>query len=545
MAEGLAKHLRVKRDTQTTWVTAAGTLSTSKKCKVYFTLPELSTSMAVVTEVHFTKNLSKYDLILGRDLMTELKLKLDFEDNVISCKHISIPMRNFTEMNSNEANFVTGIKEPESVTEATDWVRRILDAKYRPYTPSEITEKCGHLNAEEKDALKMLLTKYADLFDGTLGKWRNMEYHIELKDKNCSPVSRRAYPVPKVSEKTLLLEIERLCKIGVLKKVNCSEWGAPSMIIPKKDGTVCFISDFRELNKLIRRKPFLIPKIQDLQLNLEGFMYGTTLDLNMGYYHIELSPASKRLCTIVFPFGKYKYQRLPMGLCNSPDIFQECMSELFIGLDFVRTYLDDIACLSSDTWQDHLNKLDIVFRRLQEAGLKVNADKSFFGLGELEYLGYIITRDSIKPQPKKVQGILNISPPKTVKQLRSFLGCVNYYRDMWIWRSHILAPLNKLLSKESKWQWTELEKKAFDDIKKVMARETLLVYPDFNKTFEIHTDASRRQIGSVITQDNKPIAFYSRKLRGGQHNYTVTELELLAMVETLKEFRTILFGQKL
>ena len=90
-----------------------------------------------------------------------------------------------------------------------------------------------------------------------------------------------------------------------------------------------------------------------------------------------------------------------------------------------------------------------------------------------------------------------------------------------------------------------MEQKAFDDIKKVMARETLLVYPDFNKTFEIHTDASRRQIGSVITQDNKPIAFYSRKLRGGQHNYTVTELELLAMVETLKEFRTILFGQKL
>ena len=117
------------------------------------------------------------------------------------------------------------------------------------------------------------------------------------------------------------MEVERLCQLGVLKKVNRSQWAAPTFVIPKKDGTVRFISDFRELNKRIRRQPYPIPHIQDMLLNLDGFQHATSLDLNMGYYHLELSAESRELCTIVLPFGKYEYQRIPMGLCNSPDIF--------------------------------------------------------------------------------------------------------------------------------------------------------------------------------------------------------------------------------
>ena len=124
-------------------------------------------------------------------------------------------------------------------------------------------------------------------------------------------------------EHTLKMEVERLIKLGVLRKINNSEWAAPTFIIPKKDGSVRFISDFRELNKRIKRKPYPIPKIQDLLLKLEGFKYATSLDLNMGYYLIELDTISRKLCTIVLPWGKYQYQKLPMGLCNSPDIFQE------------------------------------------------------------------------------------------------------------------------------------------------------------------------------------------------------------------------------
>ena len=333
--------------------------------------------------------------------------------------------------------------------------------------------------------------------------------------------------------------------MGVLKEVNRSEWAAPTFIIPKKDGTVRFISDFRELNKRIKRKPFPIPKIQDLMLKLEGFQYGTSLDLNMGYYHIELSPNSKRLCTIVLPWGKYEYQRLPMGLCNSPDIFQEKMSILMGDLEYIRTYIDDLLCITKGTWEDHLEKLEEVFKRLQNAGLKVNARKSFFGRGELEYLGYWITRDGIMPIPKKVKAIKNMATPRTIRDVRKFVGMVNYYRDMWVRRSDILSPLTKLCSKNATFKWGKEQQKAFNDMKKILSREVLLAYPDFNKEFVIHTDASHTQLGAVISQNNKPIAFYSRKLNDAQTRYTTTERELLAIVETLKEYRNILLGQKI
>jgi len=131
--------------------------------------------------------------------------------------------------------------------------------------------------------------------------------------------------------------------------------------------------------------------------------------------------------------------------------------------------------------------------------------------------------------------MINLAAPKNLKQVRSFLGMIIYYRDIWIRRSHILAPLNTLLRKGKRWSWDSEHQRAFNDIKRIIAKQTLLHYPNFNKPFEIHTDVSLRQIGAVIAQNNKPIAFHTRKLRDGQHNYTTTERELLAIVETLKE----------
>jgi len=219
------------------------------------------------------------------------------------------------------------VREPESVLEDSDRISKILDAKYDKANLDEVVETTKHLTNVEKKTLLDMLRRHEELFDGTLGEWKGKPYHIQLKE-GAEPYHARPFSVPKAYELTLRKEIERLCKIGVLKRVNRSEWAAPSFIIPKKDKTVRFINDFRELNKRIKRLPFPIPKIQDLLLKLEGFQYATSLGLNMGYYHIKLDAESARMCTLVFPWGKYKMQALPMGLCNSPDIFQEKMSEL-------------------------------------------------------------------------------------------------------------------------------------------------------------------------------------------------------------------------
>ena len=523
------------------FTTPGGALVIDKSTDVQFMLPEFHSNRALAWKfVVSNQGLGNYDMILGRDFLEELGIDVKFSSMEVEWEGSTIPLK---PIDATAEEFFM-IAEPTSVTHATERVQGILDANYEAADLDEIVSQCSHLTKEDQTMLLALLRKYEPLFDGKLGTWKGAKYDIELKS-DAKPYHARFYPIPRIHQQTLKREVERLCKIGVLKRVNHSEWAAPTFIIPKKDQTVRFISDFRELNKRIVRKPYPIPKIQDLLLNLEGFTYASSLDLNMGYYHIELSPNSKKLCTIALPWGKYEYQKLPMGLCNSPDIFQEKMNELFDGLDTIRVYLDDLLHITKGSFSDHLEKLDEILSRIQDAGLKVNAKKSFFGKGEVEYLGYVINREGIQPMAKKINAIQSMAAPRSKKELRRFIGIVNYYRDMWQHRSHILAPLARLTSKDVKWNWTEVAQKAFDQMKQVISKRTLLTYPDFNKPFEIHTDASHYQLGAVISQDNKPVAFYSRKLNPAQVNYTTTERELLSIVETLKEFRNILLGHKI
>ena len=192
-------------------------------------------------------------------------------------------------------------------------------------------------------------------------------------------------------------------------------------------------------------KPFPIPKISTVLQELEGFTFATSLDLNMGYYTISLDPDASKICTIIFPWGKYSYLQLPMGIAGSPDIFQAKMSELMAALEFVQTYLDDLLCITRASLDDHLEHLKVVLTGLQEVDLKDNAPESKFCAKETEYLGYILTKDGIKPQPNKVQAILALTPPKGVKDLHRFLGMVQYYRDLWARCSKMLAPLTSLV----------------------------------------------------------------------------------------------------
>jgi hypothetical protein len=209
-------------------------------------------------------------------------------------------------------------------------------------------------------------------------------------------------------------EVGRLCQLGVLERLPASEWALPSFILPKKNNTVCFLSDFWEVNKKLVRKPIPIPKISMVLQEIKRFSYATALDLNMGYYTIRLDSDASKICTII-----YSYKRLPMGITGSPDIFQGKMLELMESLEYVREYLDDLLCISKLSLEDHLDKLEKVLRQLWDAGLKVNAAKSSFCALEIEYLGYVLTRDGIKPQSNKVQTRLAIKPPTGVRQLRS------------------------------------------------------------------------------------------------------------------------------
>ena len=417
------------------------------------------------------------------------------------------------------------------------------------YSKIDIAEHCrtlNHLSPAQQTSLSNVLKANPELYEGTIGTLNIPPVHFELKPGSV-PYHAKPFPVPKAYEHLTKEECRRFADDKIWHHTLDSVWAAPSFIVPKKTGDVRVVTDFRELNKSIIRKPYPLPKILDILQKLEKFKYATAIDLRKGYYHIPLDAETQKLCTTVLPWGKFSYERLPMGIATSPDVFQKAMNDIFGHLDFVLVYLDDILIMSddNDSFEDHLAKIKIVFNCMAKSGMKVNLIKTEFFQNQIDYLGYTLTPNGIKPQTKKVEAIERILPPKNKKHLRSFLGMVNYYRDLWPQRSHILAPLSALISSKVPYKWEPVHQKAFEAAKRMVLRDTMLAYPDFSKPFHIYTDASDYQLGGVIMQDNKPLAFYTRKLNSAQSKYTTGEKELLSIVETLKSFESILMGQTL
>ena len=543
------------------WSTSNGDFKTHEVADLDLIFPEYSQSkiMSCTADVRIVPNIEScpYDAIIGVSTLHKWKVQLDFISKTTVIDGLSHPMKTKDAYRDHNhlMNVYNEALEPHATKQETERAVRILDAKYEPADlPKVVEENCQHLSEEQRTALLHLLQKHDKLFQGKLGTWKTDDVHFDLKP-GAVPYRAKPFPVPHIHQATIKKEIQRLVDIGVLERIQQSDWQSPSFIIPKSDKTIRFLSDFRVLNQNIVRKPFPLPKISDMLQQMEGFTYASAIDLNMGYYHLKLDLATMKICAIVFPWGIYRYKRLPMGVACSPDIFQSKMSALFAELEFVQAYIDDLLVLSKGTFEDHLEKLDVVLQKLSDAGLQVNAAKSNFAAHEIDYLGYHLTKEGISPQESKVAAILALKPPRTVKELRRCLGIIQYYRDLWSKRTELLAPLTDLVGecgttkksakKKPKFHWDEIHQVAFEEIKKIIARDVILAYPQFGEEFVIYTDASKRQLGGVITQNNRPIAFFSRKLTAAQMKYTVTELELLSIVEVLKEFKGMLLGQKL
>ena len=309
------------------------------------------------------------------------------------------------------------------------------------------------------------------MFDGVLKHYPDEEIHLDI-DPSIRPHCCRAYPVPQTHLKRFKEELDRLIRIGVLSPQGRSTWISGSFIMPKKDNTVRWISNFCALNKALCRKVYPIPCIQDILSQRSGYKFLTKMDISMQYYTFVLDEASKDLCTIATPFGLYRYNRLPMGISQSPDSAQEVMEQILRNIDDLEVYIDDIACFSN-TYDDHMLLICNVLDRLRSKGFVINPRKCEWAIKETNFRGHWLT-------------------PKGIKQLRAFLGLVTYYRDMWPRHSHILAPLTELLKtpKSCKvFPWNpKIHDKAFNKMKSQVQADTMLIYPDHNKPFDIASD---------------------------------------------------------
>jgi hypothetical protein len=436
---------------RTKWKTLGVTFTTKYESLLDFKFPELSISKVVTWQAHVDDKTSSkeaaYDIIMGMDLMTSIGITVYCEQICIRWGGTEIPLKTRNTLSDDEILHMlyNAANVPDILQEAEKRQNRILDADYRKVQVDPCVQELKQLTEDEKQTLVKTLKGFPMLFVGGLGMLNIKPAKLELMDV-AKPYHAKPFPVPQSLEATTKTEMKRLTYIDVFNRSSNCEWAAPTFIQAKKTGDVRILTDVRRLNAQIKRKPFPLPKISVLLRKLSGFKYATAIDLRMGYYHIPLDLEAQKLCTTILPWGKYQYKRLPMGVKTSPDIFQRIMYELLGDIPNIQVYLDDIIITENGTFEEHAAIMEQVLERLQKENFRANLRKCYFGESKIDYLGYEITRDGIQPQPNKVEEILKLSPPNTKCHLRHFLGMINYYRDMWQKRSHMLDPLTGLVS---------------------------------------------------------------------------------------------------
>jgi hypothetical protein len=483
----------------TKWDTATGVLLTKGKAVIEaLSLPQFTKKRQVTSTFHLfeKRENDKYDIILGRDFLQAIGLVIDYSTSQFTWDNISItmvPSGYWTKekIKSIAKTWNTPITEAVSELHLTE----ILPAEYKPTDINDVITNQTHLSPAERQKLGNVLLDFTELFKGQCGKYNGEPVSLELIPGS-KPYYGKPFSIPKAYEQVTKDEIKRLESLGLLTQVASSEWAAPTFIIPKKNNTVRVITDFRGLNKCLVRKPYPIPKIPDIFRGMEKFKFATTIDLNMGYYSMPLDEEAKKLCVISLPWGLYRYEVLPQGIKPATDIFQQRMNALHYDLNDVDTFLDDIMALGYSTFDDHLAQITAVLTRLLAAGMQVNAGKCKWFHHSVTYLGFIITREGIKPQPEKIQGILNMRQPKTQREVRRFVGMINFYRDLYPKRAETLAPLTALCGQNKKFHWAAEHELAFNKITDQLAQETMLTYPQFDQPFVVYTDASEKQIGA-------------------------------------------------
>jgi hypothetical protein len=373
-----------------------------------------------------------------------------------------------------------------------------------------------------------------------------MEHSIELTDPNARPIKHYGYRVAPSVAAELQKNVEDMKKLGVIEESQ-SPWASPVVLVPKKDGSFRFCTDFRQLNSITKSDVFPLPRIDVIMDKLGGCKYFTSIDLKHAFWQIPMRESDKEKTAFICGNRLWQYRRMAFGLKNSPATFQRCISQAIGENCYSLAYLDDVI-IFSNTVEEHLNHIEEILKKLSKHNLNAKISKCEFFKPSLTFLGHIVSRDGIRVCPDKVIAVKEFPVPLNVKGLRSFLGLSNFYRRFIKGYSKITSVLTRLLQKNVEYKWTEECQSAFDQLKQELTRAPVLAFADYNLKFILTTDACDSGIGGVLSQCfdgvERPVQFLSRTLNHTERKYATTHKECLAIIWCIEECRHYLIGNK-
>ena len=382
---------------------------------------------------------------------------------------------------------------------------------------------CSELKLVKRvDAIERCITDdYADVFQG-LGCIKDVIHHIKL-DKNARPVVHPPRRVPITLRSRVKDELDRMEALGVAERVHePSDWVNSMVTVIKPNGKLRICIDPRDLNKAIKREHFPTKTVEEVVARMPNAKIFSVLDASSGFWQIELDQESSKLCTFNTPFGRYRFKRLPFGICSAQDVFQDVMSEIFSGIEGVEVIVDDLL-IWGENQQQHDERLRQVLERARQKNLKLNKEKSQIALDEISYIGHVLSKEGLKPDPQKVRAITEMNRPQNKEELQRFLGMVTYVAKFIPNFSQISTPLRQLLEKETDWHWTEIQEESFNSLKTLVTQSPVLRYFDVGKHVKISVDASSGGLGAVLLQNDQPVAYASKALSRSQINYAQIE----------------------
>lgn len=349
------------------------------------------------------------------------------------------------------------------------------------------------------------------------------------------------------AERAVTRELVEDLKTNNIIRESRSPYANPAILVNKPNGEKRLCIDYRALNKVTVKEKYPMPITEDLISRLYCAKIFTSLDLKSSYYHVKCSENTIPKTAFITSDGHYEFLRMPFGLCNAPSVFQRLMDVVLGKLRFesIICYMDDLL-IATETLDENVQQLENVFEILQKNGLTINLDKCHFFKASIDFLGYNISADGVKPGSKKLKAIEGYPVPQNAHQVRQFLGLINYFRK-FIKNCAILSrPLTNLLKKDSKWEWGNSEFQAFSSLKKELLENAVLNIFNPKLPIILYSDASRDGVACILTQitdeGEKPVHFYSRQTTNEEKKYHSFELELLAIVVGLQKFRHYLLG---